>query len=116
MRIKRSRLNTFYLKKRISKKDKEGCSTEEWGTGVPFVGEQWPASGKVQVQQYGDRLNYILNLKLDGNYQIVQEKQGVSFDGMVSGAGGWKGPCRNHYGQAFAKWQTTSQHRGKMGR
>ena len=22
----------------------------------------------------------------------------------------------NHYGQAFAKWQTTSQHRGKMGR
>ena len=38
------------------------------------------------------------------------------FDGMVSGAGGWKGPCRNHYGQAFAKWQTTSQHRGKMGR
>ncbi len=29
------------------------------------------------------------------------------FDGMVSGAGGWKGPA-NHYGQAFAKWQTTS--------
>lgn len=24
-----------------------------------------------------------------------------------------EGPCRNHYGQAFAKWQTTSQHRGK---
>ena len=75
MRIKRSRLNTFYLKKRISKKDKEGCSTEEWGTGVPFVGEQWPASGKVQVQQYGDRLNYILNLKLDGAYQIIRENR-----------------------------------------
>ncbi len=80
MRIKRSRLNTFYLKKRISKKDKEGCSTEEWGEAVPFVGEQWPASGKVQAQQYGDRLNYILNLKLDGTYQIIQEKQGASFD------------------------------------
>lgn len=80
MRIKRSRLNTFYLKKRISKKDKEGCSTEEWGTGVPFLGEQWPASDKVQVQQYGDRLNYILNLKLDGAYQIIREKQGASFD------------------------------------
>lgn len=80
MRIKRSRLNTFYLKKRIPKKDKEGCSTEEWGTGVPFLGEQWPASGKVQVQQYGDRLNYILNLKLDGAYQIIREKQGASFD------------------------------------
>lgn len=80
MRIKRSRLNTFYLKKRVSKKDKEGCSTEEWGEAVPFIGEQWPASGKVQVQQYGDRLNYILNLKLDGKYQVMQEKQGAAFD------------------------------------
>ncbi len=80
MRIKRSRLAQFYLRKRISEKDKEGCSTDAWGEAVPFVGEQWPASGKVQVQQYGDRLNYILNLKLDGNYKIVYENKIVSFD------------------------------------
>lgn len=80
MRIRRSRLNKFYLKKRIPKKDKEGNSYEEWSEPVSFVGEQWPASGKVQVQQYGDRLNYILNLKLDGAYQVIPEKQGASFD------------------------------------
>lgn len=79
MRIRRNRLNTFYLKKRISNKDKEGCSSESWDKAVPFVGEKWPASGKVQAEQYGDRLNYILNLKLDGGYQII-EKQGSSFD------------------------------------
>lgn len=79
MRIRRNRLNTFYLKKRISNKDKEGCSSESWDKAVSFVGEKWPASGKVQAEQYGDRLNYILNLKLDGGYQII-EKQGSSFD------------------------------------
>lgn len=80
MRIKRSRLDTFYLKKRISVKDKEGCSTDTWGEPVEFAGEQWPASGKVQAQQYGDRLGYILNLKLDGRYQIRPEKHGASYD------------------------------------
>ena len=80
MRIRRNRLQKMFLKKRITVKDKEGCTTEKWQNAVAFAGIQWPASGKVQAQQYGDRLNYILNLKLDGAYQIIREKQGASFD------------------------------------
>lgn len=78
MRIKRSRIKTYYWRKRISKKDKEGSSYEEWGTAVSFPGESWQASGKVQAQQYGERLNYIRNMKISGEYTIKMDEKGVA--------------------------------------
>ena len=33
--------------------------------------EVWPASGKLQTEQYGNRLNYIQNCKIDGEYKIL---------------------------------------------
>lgn len=80
MRIKRSRLCDLYLRKRITQKDKEGVTSEGWDEPVAFKGEQWPASGSIQVQQYGNRLNYILNMKLDGKYTILPGKHGASYD------------------------------------
>lgn len=81
MRIKQSRLKTYYWKQRITKKDKEGSSYEEWGAAVSFPGESWPASGKVQAQQYGERLAYIRNLRIDGDYTIETDENGVlSYD------------------------------------
>lgn len=76
MRIKRSRLNGYYWRKRISKKDKEGSSYEEWGAAVSFQGESWPAAGKVQAQQYGERLSNIRNLRIDGEYIIKTDEKG----------------------------------------
>lgn len=78
MRIRRSRLRDLYLRKRITQKDKEGATSEGWEKAVHFTGEYWPTSGSLQIQQYGDRLNYILNMKVDGNYVILPEKHGVS--------------------------------------
>lgn len=81
MRIKRSRLETYHLRKRITKKDKEGNTYEEWDAAVSFSGESWPASGKVQAQQYGERLAYIRNLRIDGKYTMETDKKGmVSYD------------------------------------
>lgn len=81
MRIKRSRLEEYYWRKRIPKKDKEGSSYEEWGAAVSFMGESWPASGKVQAQQYGERLSYIRNMKIEGKYTIeTDEKGSVSYN------------------------------------
>lgn len=80
MRIKRNRLCDLYLRKKITQKDKEGATSEGWEEAVHFVGEHWVASGSVQVQQYGDRLNYILNMKLDGKYTVLPGKHGVSYD------------------------------------
>lgn len=81
MRIRRSRLETYYWRKRISKKDKEGSSYEAWEAAIPFEGESWPASGKVQAQQYGEQLSYIRNLRIEGDYAIVTDDKGmVSYD------------------------------------
>lgn len=80
MRIKRSRLTEHYLMKRITGKDAECNTYEDWDIPVPFIGEAWQASGKVQVQQYGERLNYIKNLRIEGDYNIVTEKKRVSYD------------------------------------
>ena len=59
MRLRENRLHTYYHRKRIVEKDNEGCVTERYDLDIPFRGEFWPASGKVQAEQYGSRLNYI---------------------------------------------------------
>ena len=80
MRMKRSRLTTFFLKNRVTTKDNEGFSVETWQDGASFLGEQWPASGKVQAQQYGDRLGYILNMKVNGYYEVKSDSHGNYYD------------------------------------
>lgn len=76
MRLRQSRLETYYHRKRIVKKDSEGSTYEEYCAANPFSGESWPASGKVQAQQYGQRLGYIRNLKIAGGYTIQPDKDG----------------------------------------
>lgn len=87
MRMRRSRLKEYYLKKRITQKDSEGSTYEEWGAAVPFLGESWPASGKVQAQEYGERLSYIHNIRINGTYEITTDDKGMSAydfgDGLI---------------------------------
>ena len=76
MRLRQSRLETYYHRKRMVKKDKEGSTYEEYSAASSFSGESWPASGKVQAQQYGQRLGYIRNVKIDGGYAIKPDENG----------------------------------------
>lgn len=76
MRLRRSRVETYYHRKRIEKKDKEGSTYVEYGAAVSLSGESWPASGKVQAQQYGQRLGYIRNVRLEGKYTIEPDEKG----------------------------------------
>ncbi|MBD9162595.1 MAG: hypothetical protein EGP80_01315 [Blautia wexlerae] len=76
MRLRRSRLETYYHKKRIVGKDSEGSTRETYGAASSFEGESWPASGKVQAQQYGERLNYIRNMRISGKYEIKPDEKG----------------------------------------
>lgn len=76
MRLRQSRLETYYHRKRVVKKDNEGSTYEEYGAASSFSGESWPASGKVQAQQYGQRLGYIRNVKIDGGYAIKPDENG----------------------------------------
>ena len=76
MKLRRNRVETFYHRKRIVEKDSEGSTRETYGTASSFEGESWPASGKVQAQQYGQRLNYIRNLRISGKYEIKPDEKG----------------------------------------
>ena len=76
MRLKQSRLKTYYHRKHTVQKDNEGSTYEEYGAASSFSGESWSASGKVQAQQYVQRLGYIRNVKIDGGYAIKPDENG----------------------------------------
>lgn len=77
MRMKRSRKATYHLKTRESKKGNEGNSFVAYGAARPFIGEVWPASGKVQAEIYGERLSYVRNVRIEGKYVITTDRNGV---------------------------------------
>lgn len=75
--MKRNRVQRLYLKSRIINKDNEGGTCEGYADAVPFQGEVWPASGKVQAEIYGERLTYVRNVRVDGNYMITTDREGI---------------------------------------
>ena len=87
MRLKRNELRTVCIKKRVLKKDAEGGQIESFVNAGKAKAQVWPAGGKVQAAMYGERLNYIQNILIDGSYKMVEEngayryklKNGTSF-------------------------------------
>lgn len=77
MRMKRSRINTYFLRKAITVKDGEGCTGTEYSKPIAFQGESWPAGGKIQAEMYGNRLSYVRNVKIDGKYDITTDEKGM---------------------------------------
>lgn len=59
MRMRRSLMKKYHLRKRVPKKDKEGGSITEYAEAVEINATIWPASGRVQAEMYGERLTYI---------------------------------------------------------
>lgn len=79
MRLKRSELKEIHIKKRIIEKDSEGGRYETFSDAGTVKAIVWPASGKAQAEMYGERLNYIINLEMDGRYQIQMEDDTVTY-------------------------------------
>lgn len=77
MRLKRSRVREYFLKNRIVNKGSEGNTFETYDTATPFKGEIWPASGEVQAKTYGEKLSYIFNVRIKGNYVITADRNNV---------------------------------------
>ena len=67
-RRRRTRLETHYVRKRTFTKDNEGNTIPEYGDPQEVSCEVWPAGGKVQTEQYGDRVTNIYNVHIDGAY------------------------------------------------
>lgn len=75
MRVKNKR--TYYLKPKTVIEDKEGGKYPGYSTtAIDIKANIWPASGKLQAEIYGERLNYILNMLYDGN-KIINEGDGI---------------------------------------
>lgn len=77
MRLKQSRVKTYYLKEHRVEKDNERNAVTVYGEPIKFTGETWPAGGKVQAEQYGEHLSYIRNVKIEGNYTIRADGKGI---------------------------------------
>lgn len=71
MRVKNKK--TYYLKKKVIIEDNEGGKYEEFEKeGLEIKANISPASGKLQAEIYGERLNYILNMLYDGLLGLVE--------------------------------------------
>lgn len=76
MRLKRSRLKRYHHRPAEARKDNEGNSYIEYGPGKPIMAEVWPAGGKLQAEMYGQKLSYIRNCRLEGEYKTQTDRNG----------------------------------------
>lgn len=75
MRIKNKR--TYYLKKKTIIEDNEGGRYPGYSEeSTEIQANIYPASGKLQAEIYGERLNYILNMLYDGP-EAINEGDGI---------------------------------------
>ena len=79
MRTKQSTLKQYHLRNRKVERDREGVPIESFGEADPLMMQVWPAGGKVQTEQYGDRVSYILNCRVEGKYSPVVDKDGLVY-------------------------------------
>lgn len=79
MRVKQSRIQTYHLRQANNKKDSEGGTYVEYGEPSSFHAVIWQASGKLQAEIYGQRLNYIRNCKVEGKYSIVPDGKKLNY-------------------------------------
>ena len=76
-RLKQTRVRSFYIKKRNVTKDGEGVPVTTFGEPIEVKGEAWPATSKRQIETYGDRINDIANVHIQGDYTIAEQSGAV---------------------------------------
>ena len=70
MRIKNKK--TYWLKKKITTEDNEGNIYADYSDPIEIKANIYPASGKLQAEIYGERLNYIFNMLYDGKEKLKE--------------------------------------------
>ncbi len=76
MRMRKSLMKPYNLKRRVPAKDNEGNSYNTWDEAVEIEAAIWSASGRIQAEMYGERLKYIKNMQYDGT-ETMQEGDGI---------------------------------------
>lgn len=75
MRLKRNRRTQIHLHPLTVTKDAEGVPNKNYVEGIPLHAIVWPATSKLQIEQYGNEINRVLNVKLEGKYLISREEE-----------------------------------------
>lgn len=70
MRIKNKKI--YYLKKKTIIEDDEGGKYTGYSEPIEIQANISPASGRLQAEIYGERLNYILNMLYDEDIELVE--------------------------------------------
>ena len=83
--MKHSRKRTILLRNRNITKDSEGVPVITYEEPIEMIGETWPAGSKMQVATYGDRINSIHNVRIEGPYIVTvnNKVQQYIFDGFA---------------------------------
>lgn len=76
MRLRQRDLKTYYVRPRVSVKDNEGSIKSSFGEACPIMANVQPLSGQVAAAEYGEHLQYILQMRVE-NLGTLKEKDGV---------------------------------------
>nr|WP_239017673.1 hypothetical protein [Streptococcus suis] len=80
VRLKRNRLKPYLIRKAVVVTSDEGIKKAAYSdVATEIRAEIWPASGRVQSEIYGERVNYILNCLIDRE-TLVSEGDGFCID------------------------------------
>lgn len=79
MRMRQSVKKTYYWRAHIEAKDTEGGSIDSWAAPVAIEARIWPAGGRVQAEEYGQRLAYMKNMLYEGA-EALMEGDGICVD------------------------------------
>ena len=72
MRMRQVIKQTYYWRPMSTDTDVEGGVYEVWGAAVPIEARIWPAGGRVQAEQYGQRLTYMKNMLYEGAEALME--------------------------------------------
>ena len=62
MRLSQNRMQSYQCKKKFNRKNNEGASYVEYGAPFDVLADIYPAGGKIKVEMYGERLNYMMTM------------------------------------------------------
>lgn len=68
MRLRQTRIETLHVRPVTVTHTADGDVTD-WGEAAAFQGTKWPAGGRVQTEMYGNRVQDVFNVKVQGKYK-----------------------------------------------
>lgn len=70
MRLRKRVQQKLQLKKKSTRKDSEGNVFPSYSGPINIYCEVWPATSKIQIELYGNRIAAIMNVISDKSYNI----------------------------------------------